>query len=166
MAAETTPQRAGEGIIFLGRVVGGITGLVAGGYLGIGCWYFFIICMPIFGIAGAIFGAIWGGRVAHALDPMGHGAPRAICRFAAGVLGGVVGGIGCVVVGVLGLVAVVVLAWALFSLGWISLALAVVLLIALAIRDRVRSRRGASEGDTDERGAQVRWPMDQWGGWE
>ena len=37
MAAETTPQRGGGGIIILGRVVGAITGLVAGGIAGVGC---------------------------------------------------------------------------------------------------------------------------------
>ena len=169
MAAETTPQRAGEGIIILGGVVGAITGLVAGGIGGVVCLYGLFICSPLFGIAGAIFGAMWGGRTAHALDPMGHGAPRAVCRFAAGVLGGVAGGIAAAItvsiVGVIGLIGLIAAVGALVWLWWIWVPLGVLLLIVLTVRARVRSRRGAPEGDTGDRVAQVRWPMDQWGDW-
>ena len=169
MAAETTPQHAGEGIIILGRVVGGVTGLVASGIGGIVCLWLVFICGPIFAIPGAIFGAVWGGRTAHDLDPMGDGAPRAVCRFAAGVLGGVVGGIGAAIVvsivGVIGLIALVAGIAALVWLWWIWVPLGVLWFIALAIRGRVRSPRRASEGDASERAAQVRWPMDQWGDW-
>ncbi len=43
MAAEATPQHTGKGIIILGGVGGGITGLVAGGIGGIVClWLVFI----------------------------------------------------------------------------------------------------------------------------
>ena len=170
MAAEATTQRAGGGIIILGRVVGGITGLVAGGIAGVVCLWFFLICSPLSGIAGAIFGAMWGGRAAHALDPMGHGAASAVCRFAAGVLGGVAGGIAAAIVvsivGVIGLVAVILGIAALFAFWRISVPVVVVLLIILMVWGRIRSRRGASEGGTGgERAARMRWSMDQWDDW-
>ena len=81
MVVAETPNRA-----ILGGVVGGITGLVAGGSLGIFCSWSLYACVPISGIASAILGALFGRRLAPALYPIGD---RAVCQFAADVLGGV-----------------------------------------------------------------------------